>query len=125
MAWQTPKTNWAANDKCTVDDMNRIVNNIQFLIDGQDATFSFTSNDIVTLAQWQDIINRVVALCDESKIDYMKPSTFATYNNFNIVEGLIRDVKALRDRIPNMAKYNHYAGQRYYAGSGINSGGYY
>lgn len=125
MGWQEPKTNWAANDKCTASDMNRILNNIQYLIDGTSATYTYTSNDVVTVTQWKEIVRDVVGLCVNEGIKYIEPSTKAEYNNFNIVEDLIAKVKLTRDRRQNMYKYNHYAGQNYYTDSEINAGGIY
>ena len=62
MAWTEPVTDRTQTSRCTYEDMNRISGNINYL---QDSALKddYTNDDIVTLVQWQSIVQGVADCC--------------------------------------------------------------
>lgn len=96
MAWTEPMTDRTQTSRCTYEDMNRISGNINYL---QDSALKddYTNDDIVTLVQWQSIVQGVADCCLKYGILMETPvDESTTASNFNQAEtylGLCYNVK--------------------------------
>lgn len=124
MAWTTPKTNWSEGDMATTEDMNRIFNNAEWLDSHEDYPHVFVENDIVQLADWSAMKDKVIAIAELEQLIYSTPDNRASFDNFNNVEDILARAKAQNDARWNMYKYNHYAGQGFRSGYHIYCGGH-
>lgn len=89
MAWETPVTDRGEVAYCTPADLNRIDGNINYLL-GTSLKTNFTSNDILTLTQWQNIVDNTILACGKYGVKYIQAPTFdMTSYNFNNVENLL------------------------------------
>lgn len=115
MAWSEPKTNWSESDFATVVDMNRIFQNAEWLDSHEDYEHIFVENDIVQLAEWSAMKDKVIAIAELEQLIYNTPDNRASADNFNNVEDILKRAKRQNDARWNMYKYNHYAGQGFSA----------
>lgn len=89
MAWTTPVTDRGKGAYCLPSDLNRIDGNINYLI-GTSLKTDFVSNDFLTKAQWQSVIDGTVTACNKYGIKIAEIPDFAmTSDNFNNVENLL------------------------------------
>lgn len=114
MMWTTPKTDWVGMDRCTASDMNRICGNLNFLHDFGLPT-AWTSNDMVTAAQWGAITSAAETLARSLAIDTVAPShEVIDQNSLNITETITLKAKIKTDQISD--QFKHYAGEGNYTG---------
>jgi hypothetical protein len=93
MAWQTPVTDRPnAQTRTTAEDMNRISGNVNYLW-ATSLREDFTSNDIVTLAEWNAIIRRTNEIAALLGISGATDST--NYANLNYIESIAASYKDL------------------------------
>lgn len=115
--WQTPKTNWTANDRMNYRDYNRIRNNIMYLKD--EASEMFGNFEIEDMGQemespeedWKvnyfnafetnvDIINKNMMSKDYGfKQTFYQNGIFIGYAELNRIEGAILGMKSTIDGI--------------------------
>jgi hypothetical protein len=89
MAWQIPVIDRGEGATCLPDDLNRIDGNINYLL-GTSLKTDFNNNDILTIQQWQDIVNNTISACGKYGIKYVQePTLDMTSYNFNNVENLL------------------------------------
>ena len=141
--WTDPVTTRSSGSvRMSYEDMNRITTNLAWLfsqcgemgisVSGSIiSTTSWIRNDIITVAEWAEILTCLDNICDA--IQYAKqidPDNTMVYTNINTVEQIELDcysVLASYENIPNM---NHYVGDKLgtayrYMGDDFNSGGRY
>lgn len=118
MSWITPKTDWTELDRVTYADMNRIAGNLNEL-GSTSLKADYTQDDVVSKAQWGAIVDAVKDLVEnEGYTTEDEPNkTDATALNFNIVEGLTREVKDWIDLKTRQHAADIYAGDDLYAGT--------
>ena len=89
MAWITPIIDRGEGSFCLPSDLNRIGNNINFLL-GTNLKTDFVPNDFLTADQWQSIIDKTIEACNTYGIMIIQnPTTDMTSDNFNNVENLL------------------------------------
>lgn len=93
MAWTEPVTDRPnTQTRTTAKDMNRISGNINFLwATGLKETY--TSSDIVTLAQWNAILRNINEIANLLGISEAEDSTL--YTNLNYIESIAMAYKDL------------------------------
>lgn len=117
MAWITPKTDWTELDRCTHEDINRIAGNLNEL-GGTSLKDDYTQDDVVTLAEWQAIVDAVNNLVEnEGYTTDGTPDMTATAYNFNVVESLTKEVSDWIDLKEVQHVADIYANDPIYAGS--------
>lgn len=114
MIWQIPRTDWSANDFVIPEDMNRISGNINYLYQQAILKEDYTANDIVTIEQWNAIIQAIATLVKSIGLERQSPGLQVTADNFNDVEDIIAQMKERLDLIFNQVEANIYAGDDLY-----------
>lgn len=114
MIWQIPRTDWSANDFVIPEDMNRISGNINYLYQQAILKEDYTANDIVTIEQWNAIIQAIATLVKSIGLERQSPGLQITADNFNDVEEIIAQMKERLDLIFNQVEANIYAGDDLY-----------
>lgn len=130
--WIEPVTNRTSGSaRMTYKDMNRITGNLVWLYDyltEQGVTVAgsayskttWTRNDIVTVAQWTELLTCLSNVCTAVWYQPEKaPTNTMSYTNINNVETIELIVHDIRGRI------NHWIGDRLYSGDDFNAGGFY
>ena len=104
MAWITPYTDWTSSDRVLPADMNRIAGNLNYLDPASTLKDDYTSNDMVTAAQWSNILDEInkLSLFTGTFFDVM-PDGEITASNFNAVESI---TQSFYDRIEFMLRQN-------------------
>lgn len=141
--WTNPVTDRTSGQaRMTYIDMNRITQNLAWLYEecvDQGITIAgsmvskrtWVQNDIITLANWQNILTCLQNVCDA--VSYNAPSEpddtmiYTNINNVELIEYACYDILSAYDKVPNM---NHYVGDKLgtsylYAGDPFNAGGRY
>lgn len=131
--WQKPVTNrTSGQSRMTVQDMNRITQNINFLRErGRSIGFVFgvstdtskttwTHNDIITVAEWKDILQSLKGLAQGVGHSYStEPNYQMTFQNINNIESIILGSAQLMNEIAGMGALAHYADAEVYSGDAI------
>lgn len=125
MAWITPVTNRGAGAMHTLDDQNRITNNINWLTTNARAKQLYTGanlqkvtyvyNDYITTANWADIVNVIRALSTQLNIKMGAISNDMTYSNMNTVESMILALYNRYQQLVKQGANNHYSNDDIYA----------
>ena len=119
MAWITPKTDWAETDFCTYSDMNRIAGNLNYLLDASTLKDDYTQNDVVTLTEWEAIIDAIETLSALYGYDYNDIlNNSATAQNFANVETLTLELRNWIDLLVAQKAARAYLGDPIYLGDG-------
>lgn len=136
--WTEPVTNRTSGSaRMTYKDMNRITGNLVWLYDyltEQGVTVegsaysktTWTQNDIVTVAQWTELLTCLGAVC--SAIGYQPekaPTNTMSYTNINNVETIELIVHDMAVILDDLARINHWIGDPLYSGDDFNAGGLY
>lgn len=122
MAWTTPVTDRQSGAICTVTDMNRISQNIDWLATElttyqlyTGATVqktTWTKNDYITIEDWTDILDVLDAMADALALLITgQPDAAQTYDNYNQVEDITLQIYDRLQLLLSQANLNKYAGQ--------------
>lgn len=115
MAWIEPKRDWTETDYCSYEDMNRIAGNLNEL-GGTNLRSNYTQDDVVPRSQWTAIVSAVNNLIEtEGYTTDGVPDMSMTALNFNVVEGLTKEVKDWIDLKEHQHVADIYAGDDLYA----------
>lgn len=131
--WQTPVTDRSSGEaRMTVNDMNRITQNINYLrekgrslgfVFGESTDTAKTSwiyNDIISVAQWKDILQALTGLARGVGYSYTtEPSNNMTYQNINNVESITLGVAERLRLLESQAALTHYTDTEVYAGDAV------
>lgn len=109
----------------TLDDQNRITNNINWLTTNARAKQLYTGanlqkvtyvyNDYITTANWADIINVIKALTTQLNVKQMGAiSNDMTYSNMNTVESMILAIYEKYQQATKQSANNHYTNDNIY-----------
>ena len=136
--WITPVTDRASGSaRMTYKDMNRITGNLVWLYEyltEQGVTVSgsaysktdWTQNDIVTVAQWTELLTCLSNVC--SAIGYQpetNPTDTMSYTNINNVETIELVCHDMATILDDLARMNHWVGDPLRSGDDFNAGGFY
>ena len=110
----------------TLDDQNRITNNINWLTTNARAKQLYTGanlqkvtyvyNDYITTANWADIINVIKALTTQLNVRQTGAiSNDMTYSNMNTVESMILAIYGKYQQATKQSANNHYTNDNIYA----------
>lgn len=125
MAWITPVTDRTSGAYCTVTDMNRIANNLDYLTTemstaqlyyGSTITkTAYTTNDYITVDDWSNILNVLEDLASSVPGDIaVGADDQMTYTNFNTVETITLTVYERFQMLLSQNKNNHYVNDDIY-----------
>lgn len=136
--WTEPVTNRTSGSaRMTYKDMNRITGNLVWLYDyltEQGVTVegsaysktNWTQNDIVTVAQWTELLTCLSNVCTAVGYQPEKAPTntmsYANINNVETIELIVHDMAVILD---DLARINHWIGDPLYSGDDFNAGGLY
>ena len=109
----------------TLDDQNRITNNINWLTTNARAKQLYTGanlqkvtyvyNDYITSANWTDIINVIKALTTQLNVKQTGAiSNDMTYSNMNTVESMILAIYEKYQQATKQSANNHYTNDNIY-----------
>lgn len=126
MAWITPVADRGPGAMHTLDDQNRITNNINWLTTNARAKQLYTGanlqkvtyvhNDYITTANWADIINVIKALTTQLNVKQTGAiSNDMTYSNMNTVESMILAIYEKYQQATKQSANNHYTNDNIYA----------
>lgn len=132
--WSTPVTDREPGARMTHIDMNRITNNINYIAEKMAAhsayfgpTISKTVweyNDIVTLAEWQEILHVLDRLVRDTAIEINEPGNEdTTYTNMNNVEDITLRLKRREDILVDGGSPPHWVDTEVWTGDDFNVGG--
>lgn len=128
--WQQPVTDRSSGEaRMTVQDMNRITQNINYLrergrglgfVFGESTDTAKTSwiyNDIISVAQWKDILQALTGLALGVGYSYSAaPDYNMTYQNINNIEKITLGVAERLRLLEGQGALTHYADTEVYAG---------
>lgn len=131
--WQTPVTNRSSGEaRMTVQDMNRITQNINYLrergrslgfVFGESTDTAKTSwiyNDIISVAEWENILQSLVGLARGVGYSYSTaPNYEMTYQNINNIEKITLGVAERLRLLESQAALAHYADTEVYSGDAV------
>lgn len=136
--WIEPVTNRTSGSaRMTYKDMNRITGNLVWLYDyltEQGITVAgsaysktdWTQNDIITVAQWTELLTCLSNVCTAVGYQPEKaPTNTMSYTNINNVETIELIVHDMAVILDDLARINHWIGDPLYAGDDFNAGGLY
>lgn len=124
MAWQTPKTNWSAVDRVTYVDMNRICGNINYLLGEEKLQKVYTPEDYVYLTDWLDIVHAFMLVQVAAAVaDPEHPDDSASSYNFNLIESICLQSKAIIDLKRSQKDALKYVGDGWRVDSEVYAGG--
>jgi hypothetical protein len=113
MAWQIPVIDRGEGATCLPDDLNRIDGNINYLLATSLKT-DFTSNDILTVVQWQNVIDNTMVACAKYGVKCVQePNADMTSANFNNVENLLLQCYETLQQWQEQAVTNVYVQNQY------------
>lgn len=131
--WQEPVTNRTSGEaRMTVQDMNRITQNINYLrergrslgfVFGESTDTSKTSwiyNDIISVEEWEDILQALAGLALGVGYSYSTaPNNDMTYTNINNIESITLGVAERLRLLRSQAALAHYADTEVYSGDAV------
>lgn len=123
MAWIIPKIDWVPGDMVTYNDMNRIGNNINYLMESSVAKDNYTASDYVYLTEWQTMTAACATIKALLEMEEDTPTDDTTAENFIAMETFLQSAKTEIEKYWAQRRANKYAGEGWRVDSEIYVGG--
>lgn len=119
MTWVTPVITWSNGNRFTCDDMNRINGNVNFLDSTADLRTDYTTNDFLTVADWNALTSALNKLIAVTGLQATVQGWDGTAETFNGIEGLIQDLYDRIGLVQKQAPATIYSGDDLYVATPV------
>lgn len=109
--WIEPYTDWNNGTYCSPSSINRIMGNMNYLVGRTVCKDDFTSEDIITVQQFEPLLFWLKQLSYLTGVMYSTtPDYSLTAENFNLIETIEKRLKPYMDIRHNQNRNNHFVG---------------